>query len=62
MNKIISILMRRDGISRKEALAAIQSCREDVDDEIREGSLQDAEDAIAYHLGLEPDYLDYFLF
>ena len=46
MNKIIKILMNRDGISEEEARALVKETRDEI--------IQD-------YLGLEPDYLDYIL-
>lgn len=54
MNKIVEILMRRDGISLSEACSILDECREEVE---MARTLDEAEDAIYYHLGLEPDYL-----
>ena len=49
MNKLVKILMRRDGLSKEEAIEMIQECRE----ELESGNW----DAIADCLGLEDDYL-----
>ena len=66
MNKgqreIMEILMKRDGISRNEAFNIVQQCQEEINDIIMDGgNVMEAEDAIADYLGLEPDYLVYFL-
>lgn len=62
MKKIIKILMRRDGISEVEAENLIEECMEEMNDAIMRGNYQECEDILASYLGLEPDYLDYFLF
>ena len=62
MKEIIKILMRRDGISEIEAENLIEECMEEINDAIMRGNYQECEDILASYLGLEPDYLDYFLF
>lgn len=62
MNEIIEILMTRDGISKEEAIDVIDNCKEEIDYILlNNGSYDDAEEALKYWLGLEPDYLDIFL-
>ena len=46
MNKIVEILMERDGITEEDARALIEETRDEI--------IQD-------YLGLETDYLDYIL-
>ena len=58
MNEIIDILMRRDGLSREEAIATIENCKEDL---YTATTLEEAEESIAYWLSLEPDYLEILL-
>lgn len=62
MNHIVEILMRREGIDMYEAWDMIKECQEEMEDAIRYGDYQACEDILASYLGLEPDYLDYFLF
>ena len=57
MNKVVEILMRRDGISEEEALEAIQDCREQMLYFCARGDYSMAEDCITEELGLEPDYI-----
>lgn len=48
-NVVVDILMKRDGISKEEAMAQISECAD---------ALMDGEyDAIEYYLGLEDDYI-----
>ena len=62
MNEIISILMRRDHMTREDAIDLIFQTREEIDEAIREeASYDDIQDILEYNLSLEPDYLDYFL-
>lgn len=53
MNRVVKILMERDGITREEAEKLIEETRE----EILEGSPWGADEVIAANLGLEPDYI-----
>lgn len=58
MNKIVSILMTRDGISENEAQNILDDCRSEIDDVLNMGGGYDeVEDIIKYFLGLEMDYL-----
>ena len=53
MNKVVEILMRRDGLTEDEAKEEIKECLE----ELMNGNEYALEDI----LGLENDYLDYIL-
>ena len=62
MYEIIEILIARDGISKEDAIDVIDNCKEEIDYILlNNGSYDDAEEALKYWLGLEPDYLDIFL-
>ena len=62
MNEIVSILMRRDHMTREDAIDLIFQTREEIYEAIREeASYDDIQDILEYNLSLEPDYLDYFL-
>ena len=61
-NKIVSILMRRDGISEIDAMRLVIDTRIEINEAIAEGSsLNEIEDILMYNLGLEPDYIINFL-
>lgn len=48
-NKVVEILMNRDGLSEREAKERVEECRR---------ALNDGEfDAMYYYLGLEDDYI-----
>lgn len=56
MNKVVEILMKRDGLDEDHALAIVRETRDellslDVDD-------MNYEDIIWDYVGLEPDYLE----
>ena len=58
MNKIVSILMTRDGISENEAQYILDDCRSEIEDVLNMGGGYDeVEDIVKYFLGLEMDYL-----
>ena len=59
MNRIISILMRRDNLSLNEATNLFEEVQTEVMDAIANGEgLLAVEDIIADELGLEPDYFE----
>jgi hypothetical protein len=58
---IKTIIMRRDGMTSQEADDLIAEAREDFYERIEEGDFS-AEDICEEYFGLEPDYLDEFLF
>lgn len=53
MNKVVEILIKRDGMTKTEAESLIEKTRE----ELLSGDPWEAEDIIADYLGLEPDYI-----
>ena len=61
MKEIVEILKRRDGISENEAWARVTDCQEEMEGAIMRGNYQECEDILISYLGLEPDYLDFFL-
>ena len=55
---VVEILMKRDGISKKEAKEAVDYCRQRLFEEAAPcGDYELAQDIIAEELGLEPDYM-----
>lgn len=56
------MLMRRDHTSRFEAQYMIDETQQLIDECLEEGNLSEIEEIIEDNLGLEPDYLDLFLF
>lgn len=58
MNKIVSILVTRDGISENEAQNILDDCRSEIEDVLNMGGGYDeVENIVQYFLGLEMDYL-----
>ena len=58
MNKVVEILMKRDGMTKSEAESLIEETRE----KLFLGDPWEAENIIADYLGLEPDYIMDILF
>lgn len=56
MNKIVEILMERDGITEEDARALIEETRDEI-----MCNPENVDEIIQDYLGLEPDYLDYIL-
>lgn len=51
MNRIVKILMNRDGMTETEAKELVKECKQMIYDG------EDPEDVLQYELGLEPDYI-----
>lgn len=61
-NEIISILMRRDHLTKAEAIDLIEETRDEIACAVENGAdLDEIEDILAGYLMLEPDYLIEFL-
>ena len=56
MNKVVQILIERDGMTKQDAIALIRETRDEI-----LSNPDEMEEIIADNLGLEPDYLDYIL-
>ena len=52
MNQIVEVLMRRDGMSRKEAEAELKRVQTEFDP-----TMDDPEEVLASEFGLELDYI-----
>ena len=63
MKEIVDILMRRDGCTENEAIHLVNECQEEIDNicHYESTTLEDIEDIVRDLLGLEPDYVVYFL-
>ena len=53
--------MRRDGMTRTEAIEAYEETRSEIMDALNGTSVLDPEDVLIGELGLEVDYIFYFL-
>lgn len=57
-NRVVEILMRRDGVTKGEAESMIDECRSELWDAINGTSCTEPDEVIMNELGLEPDYLE----
>lgn len=57
MDKIINILMKRDGLTRDEATMSYNNFLENAQSYIDSGDGEALEDLLMDELGLEPDYI-----
>lgn len=62
IEELAYMIAKRDGISFEEALAAIRDCAAEMELAFMNGDLNEVEDLLRMDLGLEPDYLDLFIF
>ena len=56
-NNLVELLMRRDNLTREEAIEMLFTCKEDLERAVSDGSYNEVDDIIMDDLGLEPDYL-----
>lgn len=61
-DKLARMIARRDGISVNEAYEAIEETQDMLQEAFAAGSITMAEDILADELGIEPDFLDLFLY
>jgi len=57
MNRVVEILMKRDGNTKEKAENRLDECRRLCDECLAAGDYDGVEDTIACELGLELDYL-----
>ena len=62
LEELASMIAKRDGISFNEAMIAVRDCAAEMEQAFYNGDLFGAEEILASSLGLEPDYLDLFIF
>lgn len=61
METIVKILMKRDGMTREEAINAYMETKAELMDAINGTSVLDPEDVLIGELGLEMDYIFCFI-
>lgn len=59
MNRVVEILMKRDGVSEEEARALVRETRDEL---IMLDNPFEADEIIENYLGIEPDYLEDILY
>ena len=62
LEELATMLSKRDGISYEDELAAIRDTAIELEHAFYNGNLNEAEDILREELGLEPDFLDIFIF
>lgn len=62
LEELAEMIAKRDNISYNEALTCVRDAALDMEHAFYNGSLDEAEDILASQLGLEPDFLDLFIF
>ena len=62
LEELAIMLSKRDNISYEDELAAIRDAAADMEFAFYNGNLEEAENILREDLGLEPDYLDLFIF
>lgn len=60
--ELAKMIANRDGISYNEAMNCVKQAAMDMEHAFYNGSLNEAEDILREELGLEPDYLDIFIY
>lgn len=62
LDELASMISKRDRISYTEAMTAVRDAAAELEFAFMNGDLDEAEDILRVELGLEPDYLDLFIF
>lgn len=62
IDELAEMLAKRDGISYEEELAIIRDVAADMEHAFYNGNLDEAEEILRMDLGLEPEFLDIFIF
>lgn len=56
-NRVVRILMRRDGLTEKEAVDMVEDTVSEIYDAIEGASCMNLDEIMMEELGLEPDYI-----
>lgn len=62
LEELAEMLAKRDSASYEEELAMIKDCALEMEEAFINGDLDMAETILREDLGLEPDYMDLFIF
>ena len=62
LEELAQMIAKRDSISYEEAMTAVRDCALEMEAAFYRGNLFEVEDILKDNLGLEPDYLDIFIF
>ena len=61
MGEIVRILMKRDGLTKQEAIETVKEVREMIQEAVECGDYDEVEDIMYSELGLEMDYIFAFI-
>lgn len=61
MNELVKVLMRRDGMTKEEAMQEVEEAKEAMYEYIEDGDYESAYDIMEEFFGLEPDYISYLI-
>lgn len=62
LEELADMIAHRDSITYDEAFSAVRDTARMMERAFYDGSIDEAEDILRTELGLEPDYLDLFIF
>lgn len=62
IEELAEMIAKRDDIDYEDALSLIRDTAAELEYAFYNGKLFEAEDILASNLGIEPDYLDLFIF
>lgn len=62
LEELAEMIAKRDNISYDEAFSAVRDCAINMEHAFYNGNLDLAEEILREDLGLEPDYMDLFIF
>jgi len=57
MNRVVKILMERDGLTQEEATKEVSRTASEIEEAVADGNYDFAEDIVMNGLGLEMDYI-----
>lgn len=60
--ELAELISKRDNITFEEALRSIRDCAAEMEHAFYTGNINEAEDLLRMELGLEPEFLDIFIF
>lgn len=58
MNRVVEILMNRDGLTEKQAMRRVAETAEEIQNALAYEAFEAVEDIVADNLGLEMDYIE----
>lgn len=61
MEEIITLIMKRDEVTREEAKEMIRAAQEEIEPYVLSGDYDSIEEVLRDELQLEPDYIEYFI-